>query len=111
MWQGLVSSNGSNRQKRGRGRAMICHPATRIGGIRFLHSLLVDRRVVAAARTVFQQRFTGTTGETTVSCADRPKDRPIDGVDASAFMLGKSQTTGRDTYMFFDNDGELLCLA
>jgi len=39
-----------------------------------------------------------------------PKDRPIDGVDASAFMLGKSNTTGRDTYMFFGNDGELLSI-
>jgi arylsulfatase A-like enzyme len=37
-----------------------------------------------------------------------PKDRPIDGVDASAFMLGNSKTTGRDTYMFFGNDGELM---
>ena len=37
-----------------------------------------------------------------------PKDRPIDGVDASAFMLGKSNTTGRDTYMFFGVDGELM---
>jgi arylsulfatase A-like enzyme len=37
-----------------------------------------------------------------------PKDRPIDGVDASAFMLGKSDTTGRNTYMFFGADGELL---
>jgi arylsulfatase A-like enzyme len=37
-----------------------------------------------------------------------PKDRPIDGVDASAFMLGKSDTTGRDTYMLFGPDGELM---
>lgn len=37
-----------------------------------------------------------------------PKDRPIDGIDASAFMLGKSPTTGRDTYMFFGPDGELM---
>lgn len=37
-----------------------------------------------------------------------PKDRPIDGIDASAFMLGKSNTTGRDTYMFFGPDGELM---
>jgi arylsulfatase A-like enzyme len=37
-----------------------------------------------------------------------PKDRPIDGVDASAFMLGKSNTTGRDTYMFFGDDGGLM---
>src|SRR5271169_1356750 len=39
-----------------------------------------------------------------------PKDRPIDGVDASAFMLGKSNSTGRDTYMFFGNDGELMAI-
>jgi arylsulfatase A-like enzyme len=39
-----------------------------------------------------------------------PKDRPIDGVDASAFMLGKSNMTGRDTYMFFGNDGELMSI-
>jgi arylsulfatase len=37
-----------------------------------------------------------------------PKDRPIDGVDASAFMLGKSDTTGRESYMFFGPDGELM---
>ena len=37
-----------------------------------------------------------------------PKDRPIDGVDASAFMLGKSDTTGRDAFMFFGPDGELM---
>ena len=39
-----------------------------------------------------------------------PKDRPIDGVDASAFMLGKSDTTGRDSYMFFGADGELMSI-
>ena len=39
-----------------------------------------------------------------------PKDRPIDGVDASAFMLGKSNTTGRDSYMFFGVDGALLSI-
>jgi arylsulfatase len=39
-----------------------------------------------------------------------PKDRPIDGVDASAFMLGSSNTTGRDSYMFFGIDGELLSI-
>ena len=36
-----------------------------------------------------------------------PKDRPIDGKDASAFMLGKSATTGRNFYMTFGFDGEL----
>jgi arylsulfatase A-like enzyme len=39
-----------------------------------------------------------------------PKDRPIDGVDASAFMLGKSDSTGRDSYMFFGADGELMSI-
>jgi hypothetical protein len=40
-------------------------------------------------------------------------DRPIDGVDASAFMVGKSNTsntTARDSYMFFGTDGELLSI-
>jgi hypothetical protein len=39
-----------------------------------------------------------------------PKDRPIDGIDASSFMLGKSDTTGRDNYMFFGIDGELMSI-
>jgi arylsulfatase len=39
-----------------------------------------------------------------------PKDRPIDGVDASAFMLGKSDETGRDSYLFFGPDGELMSI-
>jgi arylsulfatase A-like enzyme len=39
-----------------------------------------------------------------------PKDRLIDGVDASAFMLGKSDTSGRDSYMFFGPDGELMSI-
>ena len=39
-----------------------------------------------------------------------PEDRPIDGVDASAFMLGKSDTSGRDSYMFFGPDGELMSI-
>lgn len=39
-----------------------------------------------------------------------PKDRPIDGKDASAFMLGKSETTGRESYMFFGTDGELMSI-
>jgi arylsulfatase A-like enzyme len=39
-----------------------------------------------------------------------PTDRPIDGVDASPFMLGKSNTTGRDSYMFFGTDGELMSI-
>jgi arylsulfatase A-like enzyme len=39
-----------------------------------------------------------------------PTDRPIDGVDASAFMLGKSDKTGRDSYMLFGIDGQLLSI-
>ncbi|HEY6325248.1 MAG TPA: sulfatase-like hydrolase/transferase [Candidatus Cybelea sp.] len=37
-----------------------------------------------------------------------PKDRPIDGVDASEFLLGKSEATGRESYLFFGLDGELM---
>jgi arylsulfatase len=33
-----------------------------------------------------------------------PTDRPIDGIDTSAFMLGASSTTGRDSYLFFGPD-------
>jgi arylsulfatase len=36
-----------------------------------------------------------------------PKDRPIDGLDASAFLLGKSDVTPRDTYMYWGPDGKL----
>lgn len=37
-----------------------------------------------------------------------PTHRPIDGKDASAFLLGKSKTTGREDYMFFGTDGKLM---
>lgn len=37
-----------------------------------------------------------------------PTDRPLDSNDASQFMLGKSKTTGRDTYLFFGPDGSLM---
>jgi hypothetical protein len=36
-----------------------------------------------------------------------PKDRPIDGIDASPFLVGKSPTTGRSR-MFFGIDRELM---
>jgi arylsulfatase A-like enzyme len=39
-----------------------------------------------------------------------PKDRPIDGIDASAFMLDKSEASGRDSFMFFGADGELMSI-
>jgi arylsulfatase A-like enzyme len=37
-----------------------------------------------------------------------PTDRPIDGVNASSFLLGQRATSGRDTVMFFGSDGELM---
>jgi len=37
-----------------------------------------------------------------------PTDRPIDGIDASDFLLGKSEKSGRDSYLFFGGNGELL---
>jgi arylsulfatase len=39
-----------------------------------------------------------------------PKDRPIDGIDASAFMLGRSKTTGRVEYIFFGPDAEPMAV-
>jgi len=36
-----------------------------------------------------------------------PTDRPIDGVDASKFLLGQSKTTGRETLLHFGPDGTL----
>jgi hypothetical protein len=37
-----------------------------------------------------------------------PTDRPMDGVDASAFLLGDSEKTGRETLVFFGPDGSLM---
>jgi arylsulfatase len=37
-----------------------------------------------------------------------PTDRPMDGVDASAFLLGGSDRTGRETLLFFGPDGSLM---
>ncbi len=37
-----------------------------------------------------------------------PTDRPIDGIDASDLLLGKSDSSGRDSFMFFGSDGELM---
>ena len=37
-----------------------------------------------------------------------PTDRPMDGVDASAFLLGASEKTGRETLLFFGRDGSLM---
>lgn len=39
-----------------------------------------------------------------------PTDRPIDGTNASAFMLGNSEQTGRDSYMFFGTDAQLMSI-
>ena len=37
-----------------------------------------------------------------------PTDRPMDGVDASEFLLGRSEHTGRDTLVFFGPDGSMM---
>jgi len=37
-----------------------------------------------------------------------PIDRPMDGVDASKFLLGEGKTTGRDDLVFFGPDGSLM---
>jgi arylsulfatase A-like enzyme len=37
-----------------------------------------------------------------------PKDRPVDGVNASAFLLGQSQATGRESFLFYGPDGRLM---
>ena len=37
-----------------------------------------------------------------------PTDRPIDGIDASEYLLGKSKTSGRKAVLFFGGDGELM---
>lgn len=41
--------------------------------------------------------------------ADRvPDDRPMDGVDASEFLMGRSEKTGRESLAFFGPDGSLM---
>jgi arylsulfatase len=37
-----------------------------------------------------------------------PTDRPMDGVDASKFLLGKSEHTSREALLFFGPDGSLM---
>jgi arylsulfatase A-like enzyme len=37
-----------------------------------------------------------------------PTDRPMDGVDASKFLLGQSDATGRETLLHFGPDGEVM---
>jgi len=37
-----------------------------------------------------------------------PTDRPMDGVDASAYMLGKASSTGREHVLFAGPDGDLM---
>lgn len=37
-----------------------------------------------------------------------PTDRPIDGIDFSKLLLGESDESGREHYMFFGVDGELM---
>ena len=37
-----------------------------------------------------------------------PTDRPMDGVDASKFLLGDSEQTGRESIVFFGPDASLM---
>jgi arylsulfatase A-like enzyme len=37
-----------------------------------------------------------------------PADRPMDGIDASGFLLGESGSTGRENVLFFGPDGSLM---
>ena len=37
-----------------------------------------------------------------------PADRPMDSIDASAFLLGESEDTGRENILFFAPDGSLM---
>ena len=53
-------------QIEGRGSTMICHPLTRIQGIRVLQSLLVDRRILVVALTICEQRGTEATEQNDV---------------------------------------------
>ncbi|WFB35020.1 sulfatase-like hydrolase/transferase [Kiritimatiellota bacterium B12222] len=39
-----------------------------------------------------------------------PKDRPLDGVDVSPLLLGTSDSSGRDSYMFLGTDGKLMSI-
>ncbi len=43
------------------------------------------------------------------AASDRvPTDRPLDGIDASEFLLGENQHTGRDALLFFGPDGSMM---
>ena len=43
------------------------------------------------------------------SASDKvPTDRPMDGVDASRFLVGESEHSGRDALLFFGPDGSLM---
>ena len=39
-----------------------------------------------------------------------PTDRPIDGLDMSAFMLGDTDTSGRDTFVYMGTDAEPIAV-
>jgi arylsulfatase A-like enzyme len=37
-----------------------------------------------------------------------PSDRPIDGVDMSAFVRGETDESGRESFLYFGTDGEII---
>ena len=70
------------------GASIIRWPGAVPAGVVTNETLAAVDRLLTLAGTVGASKFV-------------PKDRPIDGVDASPFMLGKRDTSGRDNYMFF----------
>jgi arylsulfatase len=37
-----------------------------------------------------------------------PTDRPVDGIDMSPFMLGEADSSGREHFLYFGTDGEII---
>ena len=37
-----------------------------------------------------------------------PDDRPIDGIDMSSFMLGETDASGRDSFLFLGTDAQIV---
>ena len=37
-----------------------------------------------------------------------PTDRPMDGIDMSAFMFGQTEESGRDSFVFMGTDGDVV---
>jgi arylsulfatase len=42
--------------------------------------------------------------------AQMPTDRPIDGLDMSAFLRGESDTSGRESFVYYGTDAEVIAV-